>query len=303
MANGSAIKPGLSIITVAAPAKVNLYLHVTGRRTDGYHFLDTLVVFPGLGDVIIVEPADQVTLETKGRFANEIPRGSDNLVLKATNLLAKKFQVLAGAKITLQKELPVASGIGGGSADAAAALKALAELWDLNLSKQDLADLGLSLGADVPMCLSSEALFVGGIGEDLAAAPKMPRAFILLANPLKPVSTPAVFQERTGSFMPANRFTTVIQNAEHLAELLSTRTNNLTDAARRVEPSVGNVLDQLEGIPNSLLSRMSGSGGTCFSLFKDVEDAAQAVLILKELQPDWWVKAAPLEFDPQFPLV
>jgi 4-diphosphocytidyl-2-C-methyl-D-erythritol kinase len=297
----TALKTYNTAITVAAPAKVNLYLHVTGCRDDGYHLLDTLVVFPGLGDIITVAPAGQVTLATEGRFANEIPEGPDNLVLKAARLLSDKYDVTEGAKITLQKDLPVASGIGGGSADAAAALKALSALWHLNLSEERLAELGLSLGADIPMCLGSKALFVGGIGEDLANAPKMPKAGILLANPLKPLSTPTVFKERSGPFTPANRFNTEIRDVEHLAGLLSTRTNDLAATARRVEPQVGQVLDVLFNFPNALLTRMSGSGGTCFSLFKDIDTAEQVASSLQESHPDWWVKAAPLEFDPQFP--
>jgi 4-diphosphocytidyl-2-C-methyl-D-erythritol kinase len=288
-------------ITFAAPAKVNLYLHVTGRRDDGYHLLDTLVVFPGLGDIITVAPAAQVTLTIEGRFANEIPEGPGNLVFKAAHLLSDEYDITEGAKITLQKDLPIASGIGGGSADAAAALKALNTLWSLNLSEERLAELGLSLGADIPMCLGRKALFVGGIGEDLANAPKMPKAGILLVNPLLPVSTPAVFKERKGPFTPANRFSNELRNVEHLAELLSTRTNDLAAPARRVEPHVGYVLDALDNISTSLLNRMSGSGGTCFSLFKDLGAADQAASSLQKLHPGWWVKAAPLEFDPQFP--
>lgn len=243
----------------------------------------------------------KTTLSNEGRFANEIPEGPDNLVLKAARLLSDNYKVIAGAQITLQKDLPVASGIGGGSADAAAVLKALNVLWQLNLSEERLAEIGLSLGADIPMCLGSKALFVGGIGENLENAPKMPKAGILLVNPLKPVSTPAIFKERGGPFTPPNRFSNEILDAEHLAELLSTRTNDLTAAARRVEPQVGNVLDALAGFSNALLTRMSGSGGTCFSLFKDVDTADQVASSLQKLHPDWWVKAAPLEFDPQFP--
>jgi 4-diphosphocytidyl-2-C-methyl-D-erythritol kinase len=284
-------------ITVSAPAKVNLYLHVIGRRDDGYHLLDTLVVFPGLGDIITVTPAEQLALTTEGRFANEIPEGLNNIVLKAAQLLSDKYDVTEGAKIILQKDLPVASGIGGGSADAAAALKALNSLWGLNLSEKRLAEIGLSLGADIPMCLGSKALFVGGIGEDLGKALKMPKAGILLANPLKPVSTPAVFKERRGPFTPANRFNGEIQNIEHLVALLSTRKNDLTAAAQRVEPHVGEVLAGLADFPDSLLARMSGSGGTCFSLFKNVDTAAQAAASLQGSHPDWWVKAAPLEFN------
>lgn len=290
-------------ITVPAPAKVNLYLHVTGRRDDGYHLLDTLVVFAGLGDLITVAPAEKISLATEGLFADEIPDGPDNLVLKAAHLLANHAGTKAGAEITLQKDLPVASGIGGGSADAAAVLIALSKLWGLDLGEDDLANLGLTLGADVPMCVKGRALFVGGIGEDFADAPKMPKAGLLLVNPLKPVPTPAVFKERVGPYTAADRFDGPIRDAEHLAELLSSRTNNLADPARRVEPHVGGVLDELASLPGILLSRMSGSGGTCFGLFQELDMAAQAAVALGKAQPNWWVRVAPLEFDPQFPFV
>jgi 4-diphosphocytidyl-2-C-methyl-D-erythritol kinase len=288
-------------VTVAAPAKVNLYLHVTGRRDDGYHLLDTLVVFPGLGDMVTVAPSAEITLTTEGPFADHIPDGPDNLVLKAAHLLANHAGVTEGAKIILKKYLPVASGIGGGSADAAATLSALSNLWGLNLSQGDLAELGLTLGADVPMCVKGRALFVGGIGEDFADAPKMPDSALVLVNPLKPVSTPTVFKERTGSFTAPDRFDGPIRDAAHLAELLSTRTNDLADAARQVEPQVGTVLDELAALPGVLLTRMSGSGGTCFGLFQGMNTATQAAIILSKARPDWWVKAAPLEFDPGIP--
>ncbi len=294
-------QPGKDTITIFAPAKVNLYLHVTGCRHDGYHRLDTLVVFPGLGDIITVAPARQLALAKEGQFANDIPEGPDNLVLMAAHLLSDNYKVTRGARITLQRLVAGAPGGGGGSADAAATLKALNRLWGLNLSDERLVELGLTLGADIPMCLGSKALFVGGIGEDLTTAPKMPKAGILLANPLKPVSTPAVFKEHRGPFTPANRFTGAIRDIKHLAELLSTRKNDLAAAAKRVEPLVRNVLDGLADLPNSLLARMSGSGGTCFSLFKDLDTATQAAASLQDSYPDWWIKAAPLELDKQFP--
>ena len=289
------------LVTVAAPAKVNLYLHVTGRQVDGYHLLDTLVVFPGLGDVVTVAPSTEITLSTEGAFADQIPDGPDNLVLRAAHLLASHAGVSQGAKITLHKHLPVASGIGGGSADAAATLTALSTLWNLDLREDALAELGLTLGADVPMCVKGRALFVGGIGEEFANAPKMPEAALVLVNPLKPVSTPAVFKERTGSFTAVDRFEGPIRDAGHLADLLSTRINDLADAARRVEPNVGDVLDELTDLPGVLLTRMSGSGGTCFGLFQGMDTAAQAALSLTTTRPDWWIKAAPLEFDSRIP--
>ncbi len=208
--------PGTVVET--APAKVNLYLHVTGRRADGYHLLDSLVVFAGDGDRIEVSEASGFRLQVTGPFADEVPAGDDNLVLRAARALAQAADAagdtnanaagirVAGAAIRLDKRLPVASGIGGGSADAAATLRALVRLWRLDLEPAALASLALALGADVPMCLAGRPSFVAGVGEEITPAPGLPGFALLLVNPRIPLATPKVFAGRSGPFSPPGRF-------------------------------------------------------------------------------------------------
>jgi len=280
--------------TVRAPAKVNLYLHVTGRRDDGYHLLDSLIAFADAADTIQVRPAETLTLAVDGPFAAGVPAGADNLVLKAAMALAETAGVPAGARIRLFKRLPVAAGIGGGSADAAAALKALSALWQVNPAKEDLAGLALALGADVPVCLAARPAFVGGIGEEITEAPPLPRCWLILANPGIALPTPAVFKHRDGPFSAEARFDAPPSDPRDLARLLGERRNDLTDAAVALEPTVGRVLAELDRLPGALLARMSGSGATCFALFATREQAETGAQILGQHHPGWWVEAAEL---------
>jgi 4-diphosphocytidyl-2-C-methyl-D-erythritol kinase len=280
--------------TVRAPAKVNLYLHVTGRRDDGYHLLDSLIAFADAADTIQVRPAETLTLAVDGPFAAGVPAGADNLVLKAATALAETAGVPGGARIRLFKRLPVAAGIGGGSADAAAALKALSALWQVNPAKEDLAGLALALGADVPVCLAARPAFVGGIGEEITEAPPLPRCWLILANPGIALPTPAVFKHRDGPFSAEARFDAPPSDPRDLARLLGERRNDLTDAAVALEPTVGRVLAELDRLPGALLARMSGSGATCFALFATREQAETGAQILGQHHPGWWVEAAEL---------
>lgn len=286
-------------IEVIAPAKVNLFLHVVGRRLDGYHELDSLVVFAAVGDRIAVEADAALRLTIDGPFAASIPATDDNLVLRA----ARRLSVLdprnhtltkRGAAITLTKSLPVAAGIGGGSADAAATLRALCALWRFDPKPSDLDDLALELGADVPMCLAGRPAFVGGIGERLDPPPPLPPAWLVLANPGVALPTPTVFRQRSGSFSPPGRFDAVPADATALADVLAARRNDLTEAAVEVEPVVGTCLEALARLPDCLLARMSGSGATCFGLFVAEPAARSAAADLASANPAWWVRAAPI---------
>jgi 4-diphosphocytidyl-2-C-methyl-D-erythritol kinase len=277
-----------------APAKINLYLHVTGRRSDGYHLLDSLVAFAGIGDTVTVEPARALSLCVEGPFATDVPAGAGNLVLQAAAGLARITGITAGAAIRLHKRLPVASGIGGGSADAAATLRALAALWEVPLDTAEMAGLALELGADVPVCLGGGATFVGGIGEDLVPAPRLPPAWLVLANPGVALSTPAVFAARAGEFSTPARFAGAATDAHDLASLLAERGNDLAAPARALAPAVGATLDALQAEDGALLARMSGSGATCFALFAEEEKAAAAAARLAAAHPAWWLAAAPL---------
>jgi len=276
------------MISIQAPAKVNLYLHVTGRRSDGYHLLDSLFVFTTDGDVIRVQESETLSLKITGPYAGALPAKEDNIVLKAAGKLAEAAGMPAKAEIVLEKNLPVASGIGGGSADAAAALKALMRLWKITVPAEKLSEIALSLGADVPSCLASRAVQVAGIGDVLTPAPSLPKLFVLLVNPNKPVSTPAVFKARKPVFSPACPFTEKVTDFEAFIKDLSRRHNDLCEAACQIEPSVRSVLQALSGDPVCRLARMSGSGGTCFGLFSCAGDAFSCCERIKAAHPEWW---------------
>jgi len=283
------------MISVAAPAKINLYLHVVGRRDDGYHALDSLVAFADIADTVAAAPADRLSLAIDGRFAGALAGdAADNLVLRAAALLANRFGVTAGAALRLTKQLPVASGIGGGSSDAAAALRALQALWAVPATADALAVLAARLGADVPVCLLGRAAWLGGIGERLEPAPPLPRTAILLVNPGIALATPAVFKARRGAFSAPARFTARPKDAVALAALLQERRNDLTDAAVALVPVIREVLDRLAACDDALLARMSGSGATCFALFAEEAAAEKAAARLAAAHPQWWVAAGRL---------
>lgn len=277
-----------------ARAKVNLYLHVTGQRSDGYHLIDSLIVFVDLEDLVRVEPADALSLTIEGAFATAVPTGADNLVLRAARSLAQAAGVEARARISLCKRLPASAGIGGGSADAAATLRALCDHWEVRPAAEDLRRLALSLGADVPVCLDGRPSFVGGIGEQIEPAPDLPRAWLVLANPGIAVPTAGVFQRREGAFSSLGRFTAAPADARALADLLADRRNDLTEPAIAVAPIIAPMLAQLEALPEALLARMSGSGATGFALFADESEAMTAADTLRAARPSWWIATAPI---------
>lgn len=277
-----------------APAKVNLYLHVTGRRPDGYHLLDSLVVFAGLGDTVTVAPADTLSLGVDGPRAVDVPTGADNLVLRAAEALRRAARPTpAGARITLTKRLPVAGGIGGGSADAAAALRLLHALWCPDLAPARLHDLAAGLGADVPVCLARRPALMSGIGERLAPAPALPPAWLVLVNAGVPVPTGPVFAGLRGFGPAAPALPGRIADAAGLAALLAARRNDLEAPAQARAPVIATVLAALRAQPGCLLARMSGSGGTCFGLFGTAAAADRAAAALARI-PGWWAAAAAL---------
>ncbi len=288
-----------SSISVPAAAKINLYLHVTGQRSDGYHLLDSLVAFAGVHDMVTLSPAPDLTLslELDGPYAGDLPEVGGNLALHAAERLRRASGSDAGAAIRLEKKLPVASGIGGGSADAAAVLGGLVRLWDLDAADINLNELALDLGADVPVCLFAEAAFVGGIGEKVVRAPALPVAWLVLVNPGVALSTPAVFEAREGKFSKPGRFDESPATAAVLAQFLARAGNDLTEAAIGIAPVIGDVLKALEGGEDILLARMSGSGATCFGLFAEAGAAARAAAEISQSQPGWWVRATPLLAD------
>ncbi len=281
-------------VRIDAPAKINLFLHVTGRRRDGYHELYSLVAFAGAHDRIEVRPAGALTLEIDGPFAGALDAGEDNLVVRAARLLAADAGVAAGAGIRLHKALPVAAGIGGGSADAAAALRALCALWGLTVAENRLAALGFDLGADVPVCLAARPSIMRGVGERIAPAPDLPAAPLVLVNPRVPLATPRVFAARSGPFSPPATFDSAPGDATALAAALANTGNDLAPGARRICPVIDKVLAALEAAPSCLIARLSGSGPTCFGLFPTAGAAVRAASGIAAAWPGWWVRATRL---------
>jgi 4-diphosphocytidyl-2-C-methyl-D-erythritol kinase len=279
-------------VTAFAPAKVNLYLHVTGRRDDGYHLLDSLVAFVDIGDCLRAEQATSLSLTVDGPEAADLAAvGDDNLVLRAARLLAGRAGVTAGAALYLEKHLPVAAGLGGGSSDAATALLALKRLWRISLDDEALCALGARLGADVPACLYRRAVWVGGIGERLEPAGPLPDAGILLVNPRTALPTAAVFAARCGPFGDVGRFGPMPHDPAALARALMRCRNDLTEAAIGLVPEIAAMLGRLGRLPGSLLARMSGAGASCFALFADRAAAEEARKVVAAAEPRWWCAA------------
>lgn len=275
-------------------AKVNLYLEITGRRPDGYHEIESLVVFAGVGDRLDIRLANDLVVDLAGPFAAGLPRSADNLVARAARALADWAHRRPNLRIRLDKQLPAAAGLGGGSADAAAVLEGLCTLWRIRPTPGELEEIALALGADVPVCLFGRPAFVQGIGERISRAPPLPPAWLVLINPGIALATQQVFEARTGDFAPAVPWTGLAVNARELAARLAARRNDLEAPARSLAPEIDEVLGVLDGFEGALLARMSGSGATCFALFADPDSARAAVTWIAAQHPGWWVAAAPL---------
>ncbi len=276
-----------------AGAKINLTLHITGKREDGYHLLDSLVVFAGFGDNLTAAPAGEITLTLSGPFAGKLSC-RDNLVIRAAKALAQALGTGQGAALHLEKNLPPASGMGGGSADAAAALQLLPTIWGKTLPADELQNLALKLGADVPVCLAQTPAFMRGIGEELEPVRPFPSLSAVLVNPGVHVATPEVF--RALAWSPANAPRAapkppVFTSAETLLDWLAQTRNDLMAPALRLSPQIGNVLEALKATKNCRFARMSGSGATCFGLYTGKQSAKDAAQAIQAANPDWWVQA------------
>lgn len=271
--------------TERASAKINLFLHVGQKRGDGFHPLQSLAVFTDLGDGLTLEEAPALSLAIEGPFAAGLEGEGDNLVLRAARALGGP-----GARLTLTKNLPVASGIGGGSADAAAALRGLNLLWNMGKDGRSLSEIAATLGSDIPVCLASVSAFMEGRGEILRPTVSMPRIPMLLVNPGVAVPTKDVFAAlttRTGVEMalPQGRF----RDTADLLRFLETTRNDLEAPALRLQPVIGEVLTAIRALPGALMVRMSGSGATCFGIFADDDCCSRAAEILKDAAPGWWI--------------
>lgn len=284
-----------------ARAKINLFLHVGARRTDGLHDLSSWVAFAEIGDYLVADQiASDIGLNVEGPYGEAVPLGTDNLVLQAAYMMRAEAEGQRagspGAELYLEKNLPIASGIGGGSADAAATLHLLNELWALKLSGQQLMEIGASLGSDIPVCVYNRSALVAGRGELVKPGPELPPIAIVLVNPGVELPTGPVFQgltRRTGAspvFVPDE-----VMDAAHLAKVLSATTNDLEEPALALAPVISDVLKVLKAVPGSLMSRMSGSGATCFGIFADDAAAQTAAIALKRARPNWWIAATRLD--------
>ncbi|NDF11534.1 MAG: 4-(cytidine 5'-diphospho)-2-C-methyl-D-erythritol kinase [Proteobacteria bacterium] len=268
-----------------APAKLNLFLHITGKRPDGYHLLESIMGPLALSDEIAAEPADTLSLEIENAA---LPR-TDNLVLRAAEALQKKAGIQKGAALTLTKTIPVGAGLGGGSADAATTLHLLAKLWNIKLPAKEMEALALALGADVPVCYRRESCFVQGIGERLTplALPIFP---IVLVHPRKPLATKDVFAHHQLPFSPSVAIKAFNTVADWVQFLRSCK-NDLEPAATHLMPEIAQMLSAIAGTADCRLTRMSGSGATCFGIYDTMPHAAAAALLLQQQFPSYFVQA------------
>ena len=277
---------------VQAPAKINLALHVTGQRADGYHLLDSLVTFTDFGDELTFAAADTDELTTGGPFAEQLHGAESNLVIKARDAL----RALAAGRscppvsIHLTKNLPIASGLGGGSGDAAAALRGLNELWRLSLSQKELSAAGLALGADVPMCLAGKPLRARGIGEEITLLDAFPALDLVLVNPGVSVATPAIFKALSKKDNRAMSPNANLASFHAACEFLSAQHNDLQRPAMALAPVIADCLAALEE-NGAMLARMSGSGATCFGIFTNAANAARAAKAIAAAHQGWWALA------------
>lgn len=281
-------------MTIIEPAygKINLYLHVTGKRSDGYHLLDTLMVPVDFHDVITLSESDSFSLSVEGEFAGKLPSQKDNIVTRAVELLAKRAQKQTNLAIHIQKNIPIGAGMAGGSADAAATLRALNQFWQLGYSLEELAETAIQVGADVPFCLYQHPAFVSGIGEVITPITEFPEMFAVLVNPRIHVDTPSVFQAGIQTMSGTVKKPATLPNT--LADwipFLQKQQNDLVENACLQAPVIPEIISLLQHTSDCLLAQMSGSGATCFGLFENHQQAQNVMSQLKRSYPQWWCTA------------
>jgi 4-diphosphocytidyl-2-C-methyl-D-erythritol kinase len=285
-----------------APAKVNLYLHVTNRLANGYHELDSVVAFADIGDIINIEPSTALSFSIRGPYAksfnskeHDVSEDSENLIIKSIWQVAKVFDREPNFNVTLTKNLPLASGLGGGSSDAATVIWALCDYWDISHHSPQLMTILATLGADVPVCFSCKPSVVRGIGEVLTPFPFSEDLNVVIVNPDKRSSTEKVFKNFNIEMCKDDiEIPNHFNSFEDVITFLKAQENMLLNAAVKEVPEIAFVLDALSNQEECLFSRMTGSGASCFGVFKEEEFAARAYENIKNKHPDWWVKAANL---------
>lgn len=287
------------ILVERAPAKINLTLHIVGRRDDGWHELESLVVFTRSGDTLSLTPDRPLGLTVDGPTAAAAGALDDNLVLRAARALERRVEGLRCGAFHLVKRLPVAAGIGGGSSDAAAALRLLARLNALDLGDPRILETAAETGADIPVCLAATARMMRGLGETLGPRLALPPLPALVVNPGVPLETRAVFKRmdlpagwRNGA--SAHPIVVTGQTSDAIFSLLKRGRNDMEDAACVLAPVVSDVLAVLGAAPGCRVARMSGSGATCFGLFTDCRAAGKAKKAIQRVHPGWWVKSTML---------
>jgi 4-diphosphocytidyl-2-C-methyl-D-erythritol kinase len=272
-----------------APAKINLSLHITGKRSNGYHELSSLVVFTEFGDLIELKPAVQLTFNIQGPFAKDLAHLEQNSMIIAAQKAAKLFQKELNVEITLTKNLPISSGIGGGTSDAATLLKMLIDFWQIKILPEDWPQFLLGLGADMPVCFFQKPCLMSGIGEYLESFDLPFDMPILLINPLKSISTIEAFKMRKGIFSE-HCFLPQVNNAISFIASLKPMHNDLIYPAQLICNDVQNILDALQSDSECDLARMSGSGATCFGLYRNEDSVKKAAEKFKLIFPNFWIQ-------------
>ncbi|HEX9906532.1 MAG TPA: 4-(cytidine 5'-diphospho)-2-C-methyl-D-erythritol kinase [Propylenella sp.] len=280
-----------AVAALLAPAKINLALHVTGRRADGYHLLDTIAVFADVGDRIEIVADDRRGLALSGPFAGDAPADDANLARRAADAFAAACRGEPSVSIRVEKNLPAGAGLGGGSADAAAVLLGLTRLLRRGAPPPDLMAIGLALGADVPMCLAGHALRAQGIGEQIEPLANWPELPLVLIWPGRALSTAAVFAALPRKANPPLAEPWPAATAAEAAAWLGDCRNDLEAPALALAPEIGDVLHALRGSSGCLLARMSGSGSACFGLYGERSAAEAAAAAIRRRRPDWWIAA------------
>jgi 4-diphosphocytidyl-2-C-methyl-D-erythritol kinase len=279
---------------IPAPAKLNLFLHICGRRADGFHLLDSLYVFTEFGDHVSLRPATNFDLQLSGEFSNAVASGEENIALKAARKLARYANYDSGVSMHLEKNIPVGAGLGGGSADAGAALRGVRDLWNCPVSDSELQELALSLGSDIPACVMSRACQVRGVGEWLIPVFITPEVWVLLVNPRIELLTAQVYRNYTGAFRKEISLPERINSFDELIALLTPVTNDLQEPAISMVPDIAKVITAIESTEGCRISRMSGSGATCFGLYESKDALMTAAREVEEAHPKWWCKATKL---------
>jgi 4-diphosphocytidyl-2-C-methyl-D-erythritol kinase len=284
------------MLTAIAPAKLNLTLHITGKRADGYHLLDSLVVFTTFGDELRISQADALSLVVEGPFADNVPAGEDNLILRAACALQSYAGTDQGARIRLIKKLPVGAGLGGGSSDAATAVRLLCSLWGVMLPASRAVELLLPLGADLPVCWSGKPAMMAGIGEEVTPLDvALPACPVLLIKPQPSLDTARVYGAYLHEERPVPPFALDLTSAESFIESLEGTRNDLQRAAIICCAEIAQVLLEMQTQYGCGLARLSGSGSACFGLFDDADACARAAYGLKQTHPEWWVEVTELQ--------